>query len=98
MSAALTLSDTRNDLPAITKPQFSLAEDIGAELHSIVHSRLLRAGQKKLTDLQRDALHGAALFANAADLRSKIDYIETELEADLVLAEHEAKLLKDKML
>jgi phospholipase C len=98
LGAALTLPEPRLDRPPIAKPQFSIFEDAGAEWHSIVHAKLLGAKQKPLTDPQRTALHGVANFTQAGDLHDRIAKIENELEADLLLAEHEAKLVKNKIL
>ncbi len=94
---ALALPAARTDRPLIEKPESSVWEDLKAEAHTIVHSRLLGAKQKPISDLQRTAMHGAALFTNADDLHAKIDTIESELEADMLLMEHEAKLVKDKL-
>jgi hypothetical protein len=90
------MPEARKDAPPVARPEFSLLDDADAELHSIIHSRLLRGGQKKVSDLQNVALHGAALFTNADDLHSRIDNLKSELEADLLLAEREAKLLASK--
>jgi len=94
---ALSLASPRTDRPVVPKPQISLIEDAQQELHSIVHSKLLGAKQKPVSDLQRTALHGAAIFADAGHLHERIDQIENELEADLLLVEHEAKLVKNKL-
>lgn len=96
VGAALTLPSAREDRAPIAKPHFPILEDVEAELESIVHSRRHTAEQKKVTDLQRTALHGAALFTQADELHAHIDGLNNELEADLLLAEHEAKLLKGK--
>jgi phospholipase C len=97
VGAALTLSEARNDRPAIARPEFPVLEDVEAEFHSIIHAKLLGAKQKPVSDLQRTALHGAALFTQAGDLHGRIAKIENELEADLLLVEHEAKLVKNKI-
>ena len=68
------------------------------EAHSIFHSRFLGAKQKPISDLQRSAMHGAALLMQEGDLHERIDRVENEFEADLLLMEHEAKLVKDKLL
>jgi phospholipase C len=91
---ALPLSAPRHDRPPIAKPHFSLLEDIGAEWHSIVHSKFLGGKQNPVSDLQRTALHGAALFTGRRDLHDRIANIENELEADLLRAEQEAQLVK----
>jgi len=95
---ALTLSNPRQDRPPIAKPTFSIIEDVSAEWHSIIHSKLLGAKQKPISDLQRTALHAVALFTQADDLHNRIAEIENELEADLFLVEQEAKLVKNKIL
>jgi phospholipase C len=95
--AALTLSEARNDRPPIGRPEFPILEDVEAEVHSIVHAKLLGAKQKPVSDLQRTALHGAVSFTQAGDLHARIAKIENELEADLLLVEHEAKLVKNKI-
>jgi len=91
---ALSLPSPRNDRPPIAKPHFSILEDIGAEWHSIVHSKFLGGKPNPITDLQRTALHGAALFTGARDLHDHIANIDNELEADLLRAEQEAQLAK----
>ena len=98
LGEAMPLANPRQDRPPIAKPTFSVIEDVAAEWHSMVHSKLLGAKQKPITDLQRTALHGAALFTQAEDLHNRIAKIENELEADLLLVEHEAKLVKNKIL
>lgn len=94
VSAALTLPGPRNDRAPIAKPQFSVMEYVVAELHSIVHTRILDAKQGPVSDLHRTALHGAAIFTEAPELHERIDNLRNELEADLLLAEHEAEFLK----
>ncbi len=94
----MPLADPRQDRPPIAKPTFSIIEDVAAEWHSIVHSRLLGAKQKPITDLHRTALHGVALFTQADDLHNRIARIGNELEADVLLVELEAKLVKNKIL
>jgi len=98
LGGALSLNNPRQDRPPIAKPTFSVIEDTIAEWHSIVHAKLLGAKQKPITDLQRSALHGVALFTQADELHNRIDTIDNELEADLILVEHEAKLVKNKIL
>jgi phospholipase C len=94
---ALRLPSPRSDRAPITKPHFSLLEDLGAEFHSVVHSKFLGAKQNPISDLQRVALHGTALFTGAHDLHDRIANVETELEADLLRAESEAKLGKNNI-
>ena len=98
LGVALTLKEARADKPAIAKPESSLLEDLDAEAHSIFHSRLLGAKQKPISDLQRSAMHGAALLMQNDGLHERIDKMENEFEADLLLMENEAKLVKDKVL
>jgi len=98
LGGALTLSAPRTDRPPIAKPKFSFFEDIEAEWHGIVHSKLLSAKQKRpLSDLQRFALHGAAMVTGAEHLHERIDRMEYELEADMLLLEREALFVKDKV-
>jgi hypothetical protein len=80
----------------IEKPHFSLIEDLKSELHLLAHSRLLGAQEKSCSDLQEHALHGVALFTQSAGLYGRIDSIKNELEAGLLLVEHEAKLVRGK--
>jgi phospholipase C len=94
---ALPLNTPRKDCAPIAKPHFSLREEIGAELHSIIHSKFLGNKQNPITDLQRTALHGAALFAGASELHDRIANLDNELEADLLRAEQEAKLAKRRI-
>jgi hypothetical protein len=84
---ALPLSAPRKDRAPIAKPHFSLGEELDAEFHSIIHSKFLGNKQNPITDLQRFALHGAALFAGAPELHDRIADIDNELEADLLRAE-----------
>ena len=56
------------------------------------------AGKSPISALRRTALHGAALFTQAGELHSRIEKLENELEADLLVIEHEAKLVKGKFL
>lgn len=97
LGEAMPLANPRQDRPPIAKPTFSVIEDAAAEWHSIVHSKLLGAKQKPITDLQRTALHGVALLTQVDDLHNRIAKIENELEADLLLVEHEAKFVKNKI-
>jgi phospholipase C len=94
---ALELRAPRKDRAPIAEPQFPPLDDVKAEWHSIVHSKLLRARNKPLTDLQRTALHGVALLLEESDLHDLITSIESELDADLFLVEQEAKLVIQKL-
>jgi phospholipase C len=99
VSGALKLTLPRNDTPEITKPEFPFWQDAKAELEYLLHGKSHGAtGSSPITDLQRSAMHGAAIFTQSQDLHGKIGAIKSELEADLVLAEHEAKHLKNKLL
>jgi phospholipase C len=95
---ALQLKTPRTDRPAIAEPHFSLLEDLGPKFHSVVHSIFSGSQLNPITDLQRAALHGAALFAGAPDLHAHIDKMENELEADLFRAQQEAGLVKSRIL
>lgn len=98
--AALNLQQPRTDNPVIPKPKTSLLEDLSAEAHSIAHhvahSRLFGAKQKPVSDLQKHVLHAAALMTKADDLHGRISQLEDELQADLLLIEHEAKWVRNK--
>ena len=98
VTAALSLSSPRSDGPTIVKPEFSILEDVEAEMHTIAHAKLLGAKQKPVSDLQRTALHGSALFIQAGQLHERIEKLQNELEADLLVIEREAKLVKNKFL
>jgi phospholipase C len=98
IGAALTLSSARTDRPAIARPQASIVGDLEAEAHSIVHSKLLQARQKPVSDLQRTALHGMAQLTEAGHLHDRIANLESELAADLLLMESEAKFVKGRIL
>jgi hypothetical protein len=98
VSAALNLPSARTDRPFIAKPESSIVEELEAEAHSILHSRLLGAKQKPISDLQRMAMRGAAMLMQADELHERIDKIQNEFEADLLLMEHEAKLVRSKLL
>jgi hypothetical protein len=94
----LRLSIPRTDRPEIPAPHVSLLEDAKEELHSIVHSKLLGAKQKPVSELQRAAMHAVALLTNAEELHEHAENIQDELEADLLLAKHEAKFVLRKAL
>lgn len=99
VSAALTLANPRTDRPLLARPELSLVDDLKEEVHSIAHSQLfLSARQKPISDLQRTAMHGAALFLEADQLHARIQSISTEFEADMLLMEHEAELVKDRII
>jgi phospholipase C len=98
VGAALTLSLPRSDRAPIAKPQFPILADVESELHAIVQSKLLVAQRKEISDLQRTALHGAALFTETPDLHDRIANIKNVLEADLLVADREAALVKKKIL
>lgn len=96
LSGALTRATSREDTVMLPKPHFSLLDDARSELHLIAHSRLLGAQQKPMSELQKSALHAAALFTQNEELRERLSGIENELQADLLLIEHEAKLVKSR--
>jgi phospholipase C len=98
VSAAISLSEPRSDRPAIAKPEFSFLTDLGAEMHSLAHAKLLGAKQKPLSDLQKTALHGAALLTQADELHERIEHLQNELEASLLLIEREARFVTSKYL
>jgi phospholipase C len=93
---ALNSPRPRKDRPPIPNSQFSFVEDAEAALHSLVHTKLLRFKRRPISDLRRNALHGMAVFTQAGDLISRVEGIENELEANLLLVEHEAKLVWGK--
>jgi phospholipase C len=92
VGAALQRSGPRQDRPPIPEPHPSLLEDLGAEWQAIVHSKFLGARLHPITDMQRIALHCAALFTDQQHLHERIHNLETQLEADLLRAEQEARL------
>ena len=94
----MPLRSPRTDRLAIVQPQFSWREDVAAEWHTIFHGKLFRAGEKRLTDLQKTALHGVALFTGRDELHGRISDIKSELEADLLIAAHEARVVRGKFL
>lgn len=98
VSAALNLPNPRQDRPPIPNPQFSFLDDTEAALHSLVHAKLRRSKQIPISELRKHALHGMAIFTEANDLHSRIEAVENELEANLLLVEHEAKLVMKKNL
>jgi phospholipase C len=97
LSAALLLTNPRADHPEIPKPESHLLEDLKFEVHSVVHSKLFGAHTKPISDLQKFALHGAAIFTQAHELHDRIQNVENELQADLLFMGQEAKLLKNKI-
>lgn len=52
-------------------------------------------GKSPISDLQKAALHGVALFTQTRDLHDHINQLKSESEADQLLAEHEAKLKRN---
>jgi phospholipase C len=96
LSAAITLPTPRADAVVLERPHFSLIEDLKSELHLLIHSRLLGAQEKPCSDLQKRALHGVALLTQSIGLHDRVDSIENELEAGLLLAELEAKFVRKK--
>ena len=97
LSDAVTLHVPRADEPRIAEPHFSLLEDAKQELHAIFHSKLLGARQKPVSELQKTILHAVAMFTGHADLHDRIENLEHELAADLLLMEHEAALVRNKI-
>lgn len=97
LSDALALRVPRADKPQIAEPHFSLLEDAKQELHAVFHSKLLSARQKPVSELQKTTLHGAAMFTGHHDLHDRIENLEHELAADVLLMEHETKLVKNKI-
>jgi len=98
VSGALALPAARTDHPFIAKPESSVFEDLEVEAHTMVHKLLLGAKLKPISDLQRTALHGAALVTGADELHARIEGLTNEFEADLMLMEREAKLVMNKFL
>jgi phospholipase C len=96
VGSALTLPDARQDRPPIAKPKFSMVEDVKAEWQSI-QERLHGTKHLAVSDLQKTALHGAALFMKDTDLHDRIDKIGNDLEAEQLRGEQEARLAKDRI-
>ncbi|HET9402336.1 MAG TPA: alkaline phosphatase family protein [Candidatus Acidoferrales bacterium] len=97
VSAALNSPAARTDKPEIQKPTSSVFEELKEEAHFIAHLRLVNAQKKPMSDLQRVALHGVANFAGDESLHARIEGLQTELEGGTVVAEHEAKMVKEKI-
>jgi phospholipase C len=95
---ALQLTSPRHDCPPIVEPNVSLRQDLRAEWHSIVHSRILRSKLEPVSALQKNALHCIARLTGAPDLHQRIDKLDNQMETHLALAEQEAKLAKNKSL
>ena len=98
VSAALNLPNPREDEPPIPSPDFSFLDDAEAAVHSIVHAKLRRSKQSPISELRKYALHGMALFTQTNDLHPHIEAVGNDLEANLLLIEHEAKLVMKKNL
>jgi len=96
LKEALNSSRPRKDRPPIPNRHFSFLEDAEAALHSLVHAKLLRSRRRPISDLRRHALHNMAVFTNADELHPRIEDIQNDLEANLLLVEHEAKLVVKK--
>jgi len=67
-------------------------EELETEAHAIAHKLLSLAKAKPLSDLRRTALYGMAQFRGEKELHERISKMESELEAALLLMEHEAKM------
>src|SRR5271168_222174 len=93
VGAALSLTSARTDRPAIEKPApVPFGEELETEAHAIAHKLLSLAKAKPLSELRRTALHGMAQFRGETELHERVSKLESELEADLLLMEHEAKM------
>jgi len=93
VGAALSLTSARTDRPAIEKPAaVPFGEELETEAHAIAHKLLSLAKAKPLSDLRRTALYGMAQFRGEKELHERISKMESELEAALLLMEHEAKM------
>jgi len=93
LGAAVTLASPRSDRPPIAKPHYSLSDWVKDEWRSIVHAIPRDAAHNKLTDLQKTALHAAALLTGAKELSGRVEKLRNELEADRLIAGHEARFL-----
>jgi phospholipase C len=97
LGGALTLTAPRTDRPAIAAPELSVIEDVTAEWHFLAHKKLLSSKKSPISDLQKTALHGLALVTGQGALHDRIAEIKNELAADLLLVEHEAEYVKNKI-
>ena len=94
LADAVTLSAPRIDAPKVAAPKFSWVDELKARVRSLLYADRRRGAETSLSCLQRAALHGVALFMETPELHDRIKNLNSEHEADLLLAEHEAKLLK----
>lgn len=98
LSSAIRLDAPRSDKPEIAKPQLHFMDDVKAEINAIGHSRFLRPAAKPVSELQQFVLHAIAQMTESQKLHEQADTVKNELEADLLLMEEEAKLVKNKFL
>jgi hypothetical protein len=94
LADAITLPAPRIDAPRVMAPTFSWVDEVKARVRSLLCAGPRQRAQTSLSSLQRSALHGVALLTETPELHGRIEKLSSEHEADLLLAEHEAKLLK----
>jgi phospholipase C len=98
VSSALTLSTPRADFPAVPQPSTSILKNLQSEASGVFHAALLDVQQKPLNSLQQTILKGAAKRLGILDAQqNRLGSIETVLQADAFLMEHEAELLAKKI-
>jgi phospholipase C len=85
LASALKLDLPRRDRPPIARPQYSLFESVKDVLGNITHAWT----RNPVTDLQRAALHGAALMTGTDELHGDIETLHNQKEADTLIAAHE---------
>jgi phospholipase C len=94
LRGAITLPAPRTDAPNVVAPTFSWVDEVKARVRSLLHADLRHRTETSLSSLQRSALHGVTLLTETPELHDRIEKLNSEHEADLLLAEHEAKVLK----
>jgi hypothetical protein len=98
LGSAIRLDAPRTDKPDIAKPELHFMDDVKAEIDAVGHSRFLRPAAKPISELQQFVLHAIAEMTQNQKLHEQADTVKNELEADLLLMEQEAKLVRNKFL
>lgn len=91
LGSAVTLPTPRRDRPPIAKPHYSLSDWVKDEWRPIVHAIPRDGAHEELTELQKTALHAAALLTGAKEVHGRVEELRNEFEADLLIAGHEAR-------
>ena len=90
LAAALKLNSPRTDRPPIGRPPSSLFQRVKNEFSAITRWWSRDGAQDDpVTDLQKTAMHGAALMTGTDELHNHIEMLSNQKEADTLIAAHE---------